>query len=347
MGGGHRIYIERLLIAIALVLLLFVFWSLRNLLILAFGAIVIAVLIRAIADPIKRVAKLGDRGSALVAVLAMVAVVALAAWLFGSRLGSQFALLDDAVPAAWRNLKAYIAGLPFGNELLASLSRLSPVNGDVLGRLGNLLLLVTTVATNLVVVMFGALFLAAQPKLYRKGLLILIPRSRRELGGEALDDSGRALKLWLVGQLISMGIVGVLTMAGLWLAGVPTPLALGILAGLMDIVPYVGPVFAAIPGLLLALLEGPETALWALVVYVTVQQIEGNIILPLVQRRMVTLPPALTIFAILAGGVLFGVMGVLLAAPLLVVIYVLVKRLYVREALDTHTPIPGENGDES
>lgn len=346
MDSGHRIFIERLLIATALVLLLLVLWSLRGLLILAFGAIVIAVLIRALADPLKRFG-LGDRGSALVAVLAMAALVAAVAWLFGSRIGSQFALLDDAAPAAWRNLEAHIGNLPFGNELLDSLARLGRVNSDMLDRLGSLLLLVTTVATNLIVVLFGAIFLAMQPRLYRKGLLMLIPRSRRGVAAQALDDSGRALKLWLVGQLISMAIVGVLTSIGLWLAGVPSPLALGILAGLVDIVPYVGPVIAAIPGLLLALLLGPEAALWALLVYVVVQQIEGNLVLPLVQRRMVTLPPALTIFAILAGGLLFGVMGVLLAAPLLVVIYVLVKRLYVRGALNTDTPIPGDNGGDS
>ena len=97
-----------------------------------------------------------------------------------------------------------------------------------------------------------------------------------------------------------MLIVGVLTGVGLWLAGVPSPLALGLLAGLADIVPYAGPVAAAVPGLLLALLQGPETAFWALVVYIIVQQIEGNLILPVVQRHMVTLPPALTIFSIIA-----------------------------------------------
>src|SRR5699024_1017174 len=132
-----------------------------------FGAIVIAVLIRALADPLKRFG-LGDRGSALVAVLAMAALVAAVAWLFGSRIGSQFALLDDAAPAAWRNLEAHIGNLPFGNELLDSLARLGRVNSDMLDRLGSLLLLVTTVATNLIVVLFGAIFLAMQPRLYRK-----------------------------------------------------------------------------------------------------------------------------------------------------------------------------------
>lgn len=343
MGNEHRIFIERLLITAAFVLLLLVFWALRSLLILAFGAIVIAVLIRALAAPIRRVTGLGNRGSAFLAILVIAIVIWLTGWLFGRQIGNQFERLGEAVPAAWTNLKAQIRTLPLGDDLLQSLSRMSADNSNILERLGSLLVLLSTVATNLVVVLFGAVFLAVQPGLYRNGLLMLIPKSRRELGGQALDDSGRALKLWLVGQVISMLIVGVLTGVGLWLAGVPSPLALGLLAGLADIVPYAGPVAAAVPGLLLALLQGPETAFWALVVYIIVQQIEGNLILPVVQRHMVTLPPALTIFSIIAAGLLFGVMGVIFAAPLLVVIYVLVKRLYVREALHTDTTIPGED----
>src|SRR5690606_38012156 len=93
----------------------------------------------------------------------------------------------------------------------------------------------------------------------------------------------------------------------------------------------------------MALLEGPETLLWALLVYVVVQQIEGNTLTPLVHRKMVNLPPALTLFSIIAAGLIFGVIGLIFATPLLVVIYVLVKRLYVREALGTYTPIPGED----
>jgi predicted PurR-regulated permease PerM len=150
------------------------------------------------------------------------------------------------------------------------------------------------------------------------------------------------LRLWLIGQAISMIVVGLATGIGLWLAGVPSAVALGVIAGLTEAVPYVGPIVGSIPGLLVALTVGPETAFWALVVYVIVQQLEGYALLPIIQRRMVSLPPALTLFWIMAAGLLFGALGVVFAAPILVVIYVLVKRLYVREALGTPTRIPGD-----
>ena len=155
-------------------------------------------------------------------------------------------------------------------------------------------------------------------------------------------DSGGALRLWLRGQLISVLLVGTLTWIGLALAGVPAAFALGTIAALLEVVPYVGPIVSAIPGLLLALALAPETALWALLVYVAVQQIEGNFIQPLVQKKVVTVPPALTLFGMIAAGLLFGFLGILFAAPLAVVAYVLLKRLYVREVLHTATTVPGE-----
>lgn len=344
--GRHRIFIERLLLTAAIVLVSVLLWTLRDLLMLALGAIVIAVLLRVIADPLASWLKLGDRTSTALAVLLVIAVTSLLGWGFGAQLRGQFSQLSDAFPEAWRNLREEIAALPMGAELLTSAERTITDGNRLAARFGDILLIAGNAVTSLIVILFGSVFLAAQPRLYRDGLLLLLPKRRRELGGEALDDAGQALKLWLLGQLISMVIVGILTGVGLWLAGVPSPLALGLIAGLTEGVPYIGPIVASIPGLLLAFLEGPQTAFWALVVYLAVQQIEGNTVTPIVQRRMVTLPPALTLFAIIAAGLVFGLIGVIFATPLLVVVYVLVKRLYVREVLHTPTPIPGQQDEE-
>ena len=187
-----------------------------------------------------------------------------------------------------------------------------------------------------------AIYLAADPGLYQAGLLKLVPGPRRDLARVALGETARALRLWLLGQLVSMSVIGVLTGLGLAWVGLPSALALGLLAGLLAFVPLVGPIVSAIPALLLALADGAATVGWTLAVFVGVQQIEGNVVMPFVQRRMVDLPPALLLFAIVAAGTLLGPLGALLAAPLTVVVFVLVKRLYVREALDTPTPLPGE-----
>jgi predicted PurR-regulated permease PerM len=150
------------------------------------------------------------------------------------------------------------------------------------------------------------------------------------------------LRLWLLGQLASMTMIGVLTALGLWAIGVPSAFALGLLAALAAFVPYLGPILSALPALLLALNEGTDTLLFTAALYIAVQQVESYVVTPLIQQRVATLPAAVTVFAIVAAGLLFGAPGVLLAAPLTMVAYVLVKRLYVEEALETPTDVPGE-----
>jgi predicted PurR-regulated permease PerM len=121
----------------------------------------------------------------------------------------------------------------------------------------------------------------------------------------------------------------------------PAALALALLAGLAEFVPLIGPIVAAIPALLIALSEGVQTALWTLLLYLAVQQVESNLIMPVVQHRVVSLPPAITLFAVVAFGLLFGSLGVLFATPLAVVLFVAVKKLWVSETLGEPTDLPG------
>jgi predicted PurR-regulated permease PerM len=158
-----------------------------------------------------------------------------------------------------------------------------------------------------------------------------------------MDESENALRLWLKGQLLAMLVIGVMTGTGLWLLGVPSWLVLGILAGFFEFIPFAGPILSAIPAVLIALVQSPELALWTALMYVFVQHSEAYLIQPLIQQYAVDVPAVVLLFSLLAFGVLFGAIGVLFAAPLTVVTYVLVKRLYVREALGTPTPIPGED----
>lgn len=193
-----------------------------------------------------------------------------------------------------------------------------------------------------VVILVGGAYLAFQPGLYRRGLLKLFPKTARQGAEATLLSSARALRLWLLGQLAAMAIVGLLTGIGAWLIGLPSAMALGLIAALLEFIPFVGPMLMAIPALLLALTVDTQTVIMTLVLYTAVQQLEGNVITPVVQRRAVSLPPALTLFALIAMGVVFGPLGVLFAAPLTVVAYVMVKEVYVRRTLGEHTSLPGE-----
>jgi predicted PurR-regulated permease PerM len=260
-GHDHSVYLERLLIAAAVAILLLFLWLIVDLLVLAFGAVVVAVLLRAIANPIGRHTPLGDRWAVACSVLLIAGVFALVGWLFGAQIRNQFADLAQALPAAWRDLHARIAELPIGDRAVASMQDAASSGTNVVSRVGSLLLALGSAIADFLLIIFGAIFLAAQPDLYRRGLLKLVPRRARPLAGKALANSGRALKLWLLGQLVSMAIIGLLTGLGLWIVGVPSAMALGLIAGLSEIVPYAGPVLASIPGLLIALLQGPETAL--------------------------------------------------------------------------------------
>jgi predicted PurR-regulated permease PerM len=159
----------------------------------------------------------------------------------------------------------------------------------------------------------------------------------------ALNASGQALELWLVGQLFAMALIGVLVGFAMWLIGLPSPLALGLIAGLTEFIPFIGPILGALPALLIAATRDAGTLAWTVIAFVGIQQIESNLIMPVIQRRTVSLPPVLSLFAVVAFGVVLGALGLILAVPLTVVAYVLVKKLYVRETLGEPTSVPGEN----
>jgi predicted PurR-regulated permease PerM len=154
---------------------------------------------------------------------------------------------------------------------------------------------------------------------------------------------GRALHQWLLATLMAMGLVAVLVALGAWLIGLPSPLALGLFAGLAEFIPVVGPVLGAVPVLLLALTQGAGHFAWALALVLAVQQLEANMITPMIQQRMVEVPPALLLFSIVAFGAVFDLAGVVLAGPLTVVALVAVRMLYQRQTLGERVTVPGED----
>lgn len=335
-------FIPRVLIVIALVSLTLLAWYFRDLLLLIFGSVLVAVIFSLIASPFHN--RLGlPRGLALaIAVLLVAGLFALIGWMFGAEIRSQTENLGEMLPRAVAVIQARLdaLGIPVSIDSLAKGG--SSAGGGIVSSVGGFAMSIGSAIVDFVLVLVAGVFLAAQPELYRRGLYKMVPEGRRPLLREAVHESADALGLWLKGRLIAMAVVGLLTGFGLWLIGVPSFLTLGILAALLDFVPFIGPIVAAVPGVLLAMTLGVDTALMTAALYLGVQQVEGNILDPIVQQKMVTLPPAYLLFAMVAAGLLFGVAGIILGAPLAVVIYIMVKRLYVREALHTPTRMPGE-----
>ncbi|MET1024036.1 MAG: AI-2E family transporter [Pseudoxanthomonas sp.] len=336
-----RPYTVRVIIALALTAFAVLLWQLSGLVLLIFGAVVVAALLRAIVGQVVRLTRMPEGVALGVTILVLVAGFALMMWTFGSQLAAQVATLRETLPAAWEHFQAWLSSSPLGPTVHELTQRTQSSVSTVAARAGALAMSATGGIANLFLVLVGGIYLAAQPRLYRTGLLKLLPLRARPAVDDALDASGYALRAWLGGQLVAMAVVGLLTGLGLWALGVPVALGLGIITALLDFVPIVGPILAAVPAILLGFTVSPEIALATLGLFVVVQQIEGHVLQPLIQQRAVDLPPALLLFSLFGIGALLGPPGVLLAAPLTVVLYVLVKRLYVVEALGTDTPIPG------
>ncbi|MRX50734.1 AI-2E family transporter [Paracoccus sp. S-4012] len=321
-------------------------WQLTQVLLLLFGSVLIAVLLRGVAAPLRRFLPIGEGWSVILAALLIAAALIAFLTLIGAQFLTQARALLDTLP-----------------DLIAATENRFGLNGlgrwleDLQVRLfsdGGIVINVASFSTNifslgaqLVVVVSAAIYLAINPRLYLEGFLLLVPQERQEKWRDTLETVGNALRLWLLGQLAAMALIGTVTSLGLWLLGIPSALALGVFAGLFEFVPYVGPVLSAIPAIIVGLGQGVDTALWVLLFYVVIQQAEGILITPLIQQRSVDLPPVITIFAIIAFGALFGALGVVLATPLAVVCLVLVKKLWVREVLQEDVAVPGDEEDEA
>lgn len=305
---------------------------LADVILMAFGAVLVAVLLQALAEPLQRFGWLSRTVALGLAVLVVVASTSLALWVFGREAEAQFASLSELLPDAWTEFQALLGRSPVGEILLRDLRALD--GGGWLLELGPRLAAQAAGAlAGTVIVLFAGLYLAFHPRSYTEGALLLLPRQARPRAREVLSETFIALKRWLLGQLFSMVLVGMTTGVGLALVGVPSAAALAVISGLGQFVPVVGPMAAVVPGLLVSLAEGPETFLWALAVYLGAAQLEANVITPLILRRLAQLPMAVTLFAVLAMGVLLGPLGVLFATPLALVAYVLVKMIYVEGIL--------------
>ncbi|HUP64282.1 MAG TPA: AI-2E family transporter [Thermoanaerobaculia bacterium] len=184
--------------------------------------------------------------------------------------------------------------------------------------------------TAVIIIIFVALFLAMSPHLYRDGFLRMIPQAKRKRAAEVLGKLGDTLRQWMLARLTVMAIVGVLSGAVLAGLGVSGWLALGVIAGLLEFIPFFGPVVSGLLATGMALVDSPQKAVWTAIAFVAIQQLEGNVLTPFFLKKRVHIPPALTILTVPALMLVFGFSGALIAEPLLAVAMVLVQELWVK-----------------
>lgn len=183
----------------------------------------------------------------------------------------------------------------------------------------------------ILIVVFLSIYLAADPQLYRRGVLALIPHRRREQAGVVMSRVASVLRKWLVTQLIAMLVIGGVTTIVLLILGVKAAFALGVLAGLFEFIPTVGPLLSAIPGVAMGFLDSPEKAAMVAVAYWGIQFLENHILIPLLMKGGMDLPPALTVITQALLALVFGFLGLMVAVPLLATVMVMVQVLYVEQ----------------
>jgi predicted PurR-regulated permease PerM len=307
-------------------------WKHPLLLLLVFGAILIAITLRTLARPIAAVG-VPDRASVALVIIGAIALAAAFGLFFGTELASQSSRLNAQFSSGLRqwlatlNLQEIVKDLDLPAVVPRFLSLGVTLGQAVLGA---------------VQVIVGGIYIALNPRSYHDGLMKLVPTQYRANADATIGDISDALELWLQGMLAAMILAGVLTALGLTIAGVPSPILLGMLSGLANFVPYIGSIAAAVLILTVAAAQDWQTILWAAAVMFVIQQIESNVITPLVVGRAVYILPATALFALVAMAMLFGPVGVLFAFPLTIVADIAVRRLYVRDTLDKPVEILGE-----
>jgi predicted PurR-regulated permease PerM len=327
-------FIGKVLIVALVVALVVAVWQLALVFILGFGAIMTAVTLDNLAAPVARKLRVSQHLALALTTLGLILLVVAFIAAFGARAADQFALLASQLPGAWDETRDWLSSWELGRWLLtigedaatgAASTVLSalPLASGLLGWLANIALILVI-----------GIYLAADAETYLEGAIRLFPPSKRKRGRQIINAAGDDLRKWLIAMTLDMLFLGTLTGVGLYLIGVPVAFALGILSGISVFVPYIGPIVAIIPGLLIALSVSPMLALYAAMVYLVAQQLEGNVALPLLQRWTVSMPPAVSLLAIVAFGLLFGLWGVLFATPLAVVTLRIVRMAYVEDFLE-------------
>jgi len=190
-----------------------------------------------------------------------------------------------------------------------------------------------TVVAGLVLILVLAVYIGADPDTYHDGLMVLFPRPWRKRAGEVLTAISVSLRKWLVTQLIAMVVIGVVSTVVLLILGVNAAVPLGVIAGLLEFVPTVGPILSALPAVAMGFVDSPEKALAVIVAYIGIQQMENYLLIPFLMREGVNLPPALTIIAQALMALIFGFLGLLCAVPVLAATMVAVKMLYVQDVV--------------
>lgn len=334
--GTARRTLTGVAISATAVALLFLLWQLREVVVLLVAAILVALFLSTAADWISRHAPL-RRGVALALVVVTIfGSLALLFWLRGPSLAAEVEEFRTRLPEAVERLKERVGRYELGRRAIDEAPTVDELLSDpdtVFSRVTGVVSATLGALTTFVLILFLGIVMAAEPRTYVGGALALVAPGRRPRVRDALSEAGAAMRSWLLSKLIRMVAIGIVVGVGLMLLGVPAPFLLGVIAALLTFIPNFGPIIAAVPAVLLGLIEGPQTALYVALLYMGVQAAESYLLDPLLDKKIVAIPPGLTLTAQVVLGMLVGPIGLAVATPLAAAMVVLVRMLYVEDVL--------------
>jgi predicted PurR-regulated permease PerM len=307
-----------------------------NALLLVFACILFAILLFELSAILCRRFHINRKLGMAIVVGLLLLVIGLGGWAMAPQIAEQASQLAKQLPSSLQRLQQMVeqhpllkriaSELPQPKQLMHYLGRMVPdaglFFGGVLGAVGNV-----------AIILFVGIYFAMAPRRYIDGFVKLVPPRKRERAGQVLDEIGGTLARWLLGTSCSMLIAGTVTSIGLSLLGVPLALILGIITGLLDFIPYLGPIMAGVPAVLIALSVDPQLALYTILLFLAIQMVHGYVMQPLIDSWAVSIPPALIIVMQLIFGTIFGFAGIALATPMTATLMLLVKMLYVQDIL--------------
>lgn len=323
--------IKRAAVWLSMAAALWIAWQLAQPILLIIAGIVFAALLDGGTRLLGRVLPIGRAWRLLIVGLAALSAIVGTGYWMGVEIVQQAGELRETVTAQVQRLMSWLSA----NGVMPSNAQLSDLGTQVLGSLGRLTAAVGSVLgalTSLVLVIVIGVFIAIEPRLYERGLAWMLPAASRGEFYETADRMGFVMRRLLAGRMVGMAVEGIGTGIGLWIGGVPMAALLGIITGLLTFIPNIGAFISGVLIVLVGFSAGWDTGMWAIGVYLIVQTVDGYIIVPMVAKRSVDLAPALVLAAQLLFGALFGIIGLMLADPIVAMVKVALERRSERKA---------------
>ncbi|MFP4298871.1 MAG: AI-2E family transporter [Spirulinaceae cyanobacterium] len=331
---------------IALLIALYIVWRIRQVILLAFTAVIFATILNRFVRKLQR----GGIRHGIAVAIAVICVLLVLSGFFAivvPSIAEQWDQLVELVPDAFQELRSSYGWIQnvIPSQLLRDIenfedfrgfmNRIPTVNGNWVDSVFRVFSSSLNFVLNLLLVIFVTVMILANPRPYRRVFILLFPAFYRDRIDEVLTQSEKALLGWFIGILFNMTVIGVFSGVGLLLLGIPLALVNALLAGVLTFIPNLGPALSVIPPAALGLLENPWKALAVIILYIVIQQVESNILTPLVMQHQVSLLPAITLLSQVAFAVFFGLLGLFLALPIVVVAQVWFKEILIKDILNT------------